>query len=51
MSLFLVPSHLLHSPFHTDDKNRYSNHRAQSEMKQFTVHEQTYGTDLPTART
>ena len=51
MSPFLVTSHLLHTPFHTDDKNHDSNHRTQSEMKQFTVHELTYGTDLPTART
>lgn len=36
MSPFLVTSQLLHTPFHTDDKNHDSNHKTQSEMKYFT---------------
>lgn len=51
MSPVLVTSRLLHTPFHTDDKNHDSNQRTQSEMKQLTAHEQSYGTDVPAART
>lgn len=48
---FSITLHLSHTPFPTDDKNHDSNHRTPSEMKQFTVQEQTYSTNLPTART